>query len=346
MSSITNGPAGDGAVAPVISRGSSTRELTRQAADQLLLRDPKLAPEKITVDKIYAVIQQGSRTTINGELKAWRADKSKPCMPKELLDLWDDAVQRAQELFAQDRERMEGEVSAAIRHADELNTDNGSLRREAESKECLLKEKFDEAENLQRQLTALKNETEVNREIARVSQEAAERSLIAMRDRVETAERAAREATGSLASQRLEYARLEAELRQEFRHASDRQAALIEKLRMDSAQSGAVSRELDNHLGAARARSESLSHEINKLNDESTQLKASLAGARTEIEASNRELRDVTGAHHCAEIEVTRTQTILQAKEEALQVEITRRINAENSVEELRAQLRGLSQNT
>jgi len=55
---------------PETPTGSSTRDLTGKAADQLLAQDPQLTPERITVDKIYAVIQQGSRTTINEELKA------------------------------------------------------------------------------------------------------------------------------------------------------------------------------------------------------------------------------------------------------------------------------------
>src|SRR3954462_9783490 len=98
----------------------STRDLTRQAADQLLAQDPQLTPERITVDKIYAVIQQGSRTTINEELKAWRANKSKPQIPRELLDLWRDTVEQAQAVFAQDRALLEAEVFAANRHIEEL----------------------------------------------------------------------------------------------------------------------------------------------------------------------------------------------------------------------------------
>jgi hypothetical protein len=143
----------------------------------------------------------------------------------------------------------------------------------------------------------------------------------------------------------LEHARLEAELRQEFRHTINSQTALIEKVRLDLAQSAVVSRELENHLGAARVQSESLSREINRLNAESVQLKADLAAARTEIEASNRDLREVTDARHVAEIERTRMRTALQAKEGALQVEITRRTAADNCIAELRAQLMGLIPN-
>jgi hypothetical protein len=191
---------------------SSTRDLTRRAADELLAKDPQLAPERITVDRIYAVIQQGSRTTINDELKAWRANKSKPGIPKELLDLWSDTVERAQAVFAQDRGLMEAEVFAANRQVDELRIENEGLRREAESREARLKEKSTETEDLRLELTAAKNEAEMSREIARISKEGSERALAATRDRAETAERAARELAGNLAAQRLEHARLEAEL--------------------------------------------------------------------------------------------------------------------------------------
>ena len=319
---------------------SNTRDLTRQAADQLLAKDPQLAPERITVDKIYAVIQQGSRTTINEELKAWRANKSKPQIPKELLDLWSNTVERAQAVFAQDRELMEVEVSAANRQVDEFKVENEGLRREAESREALLKEKSTEAANLRLELTAAKNDAEMNREIVQISQEGFERTIAATRDRAETAERVARDVAENLAAQRLEHARLEAELRQEFRNTSDRQTALIDKVRLDLAQSVAASKELENHLGAAHAVSESLSREIDRLNSEANQLKADLAAARTEIGISSREVREVTRALRTAEIEGTRLRTALHAKEEALQVETARRAAAENTATEIRAQLK------
>jgi chromosome segregation ATPase len=306
--------------------------------------DPRLTPEKITVDKIYTVIQQGSRTTINDELKAWRVDKSKPEVPKELLDLWNGTVKRAGEVFAQDRECMEAEVAEANRQACELRSENEALRREAESREARLKEKSDEAENLHLELSASKSEAEKSREIARANQEGAERAFAATRERAEYAERAAREVAENLAAQRLEHARLESELRQEFRSASDRQTALIDKVRLDFAQSVAASKELENHLGAARAQSENLSREIDRVNAEATQLKADLAPARIETEASNREVREIIKVLHAAEIEVTRLQTALQAREGALQLESIRRVAADNAVAELRGQINSPNQ--
>ena len=341
-SAVSEGRLGDDEIRsrPETPTRSSTRDLTRKAADQLLAEDPQLTPERITVDKIYAVIQQGSRTTINGELKAWRANRSKPEIPKELLDLWSDTIERAQAVFAHDRELMEAEVSAANQQMSQLKIENEALQSEAESREVLLKEKSTEVDNLQLELTAVKNEAEMNREISRISQEGSERALAATRGRAETAERMAQELAENLAGQRLEHARREADLRQEFRNTSDRQSALIDKVRLDLAQSVTASKELENHLGAARAMSESLSREIDRLNDEANQLKAELAVARTEIGTLNRELREVTRALHTAEIEGTRLRTALDAKDEALQVETARRIAADNAAAELRAHLK------
>jgi hypothetical protein len=124
---------------------------------------------------------------------------------------------------------MEAEVSAANRELDEFKVENEGLRREAESREALLKEKSIEAENLRLELTAVKNDAEMKKEIARVSQEGSERALAATRDQAETAERAARELAGNFAVERLEHARLQTELRQEFNKS------LVSRLKTDLA---------------------------------------------------------------------------------------------------------------
>jgi hypothetical protein len=240
---------------------------------------------------------------------------------------------------------MESEVAAANRQIDELKIENDRLRREAENREALLKEKSIEAENLRLDLTAAKNEAEMNREIARISQEGSERALAATRDRAETAERATREVAENLAAQRLEHARREGELRQEFPNNLDRQTALIDKVRLDLAQSVTASKELENHLGAARALSESLPREIDRLKDEGNQFKADLAAARAEVGTSNREVREVTRALHIVEIESIRLRTALHAKEEALLEETARRIAADSALAELRAQPKISSKN-
>src|SRR3546814_11933877 len=62
-----------------MSRVSDTRQRTREAAAQPVA-GAKL-PHEITVDQIYAVIQQGRRTTINDELQLWKDERTKLAPP-------------------------------------------------------------------------------------------------------------------------------------------------------------------------------------------------------------------------------------------------------------------------
>ena len=58
-----------------MSRVSDTRQRTREAAAALVADGRR--PHELTVDLIYAAIQQGSRTTINDELKLWKDERAK-----------------------------------------------------------------------------------------------------------------------------------------------------------------------------------------------------------------------------------------------------------------------------
>ncbi|GMV31045.1 MAG: hypothetical protein AMXMBFR59_31700 [Rhodanobacteraceae bacterium] len=78
-----------------MSRSSDTRQRTREAAAQLVAGGKH--PHEITVDAIYAVIQQGSRTTINDALKTWREERTKvdalgadlpPALADSMRSLW------------------------------------------------------------------------------------------------------------------------------------------------------------------------------------------------------------------------------------------------------------------
>lgn len=87
-----------------MGRATETRTLVREAADKLLAEG--LSPNKITVDRIHQAIGQGSRTTINDELKAWRAEQSSMKIAQVpaglepmLVRLWASALEQAQTGF-------------------------------------------------------------------------------------------------------------------------------------------------------------------------------------------------------------------------------------------------------
>jgi chromosome segregation ATPase len=102
-----------------MSRVSDTRQRTREAAAQLVASAKR--PHEITVDQIYAVIQQGSRTTINDELKLWKNERTKvdalgadlpPAVADVMRSLWVAAVEQGERTFAEQREALEGELSS------------------------------------------------------------------------------------------------------------------------------------------------------------------------------------------------------------------------------------------
>ncbi|ODV26559.1 MAG: hypothetical protein ABT19_02910 [Rhodanobacter sp. SCN 68-63] len=94
-----------------MSRVSDTRQRTREAAAQLVASAKR--PHEITVDQIYAVIQQGSRTTINDELKLWKNERTKvdalgadlpPAVADVMRSLWVAAVEQGERTFAEQRD--------------------------------------------------------------------------------------------------------------------------------------------------------------------------------------------------------------------------------------------------
>ena len=63
-----------------MSRVSDTRLRTREAATHLVTTGRRA--HDLTVDLIYAEIKQGSRTTINDELKLWKDEQAKAGSPR------------------------------------------------------------------------------------------------------------------------------------------------------------------------------------------------------------------------------------------------------------------------
>ena len=103
-----------------MSRISDTRERTRSAAAELV-GNGRLAHE-ITVDLIYAEIKQGSRTTINDELKQWKDEQAKahamnatlpPIVADAFTRIWATAVEHGEMAFSQQREEIEQQLRLA-----------------------------------------------------------------------------------------------------------------------------------------------------------------------------------------------------------------------------------------
>lgn len=118
-----------------MARTSDTRTLTREAAIQLVAEGR--LPHSLTVDQIYEVIRQGSRTTINDELKRWKAERAQadaladtlpPAIAESMRSLWATAVEQAMQQFAAERAALVEEREAVLARLREQNERLGQLQ--------------------------------------------------------------------------------------------------------------------------------------------------------------------------------------------------------------------------
>src|SRR3712207_3352660 len=103
-----------------MSRLSDTRFRTREAAARLVASGRR--PHDLTVDLIYAEIRQGSRTTINDELKQWKMEQTKlntlsgavpPAVANSMVAAWAAAVEHGAKAFQDRREELEADLAKA-----------------------------------------------------------------------------------------------------------------------------------------------------------------------------------------------------------------------------------------
>jgi len=104
-----------------MARTSDTRTLTRETAATLVAEGR--TPHTLTVDQIYEVIRQGSRTTINDELKRWKAERIQadalastlpPAIADSMRSLWAAAVEQGMQQFAVERDTLTEAREAAL----------------------------------------------------------------------------------------------------------------------------------------------------------------------------------------------------------------------------------------
>ncbi len=120
-----------------MTRTSDTRLRTREAASKIVAGGRPA--HAITVDLIYADIRQGSRTTINDELKHWKDEQVKadalsaalpPAVATAMLATWAIAVEHGEHAFDIRRAEVEGELVQAGSRAEAAEAAQASLQAE------------------------------------------------------------------------------------------------------------------------------------------------------------------------------------------------------------------------
>lgn len=143
-----------------MSRVSTTRLRTREAAAGLVAAGRR--PHDLTVDLIYADIKQGSRTTINDELKLWKDEQAKvdvlnaalpPAVAKAMLVVWANAVEHGEKLFDRRRDELEDELTQTLDQNQVLTTENAKSQSEIAGLRGQLAERQQELDALRREYT-------------------------------------------------------------------------------------------------------------------------------------------------------------------------------------------------
>ncbi len=120
-----------------MSRISDTRFRTREAAARLVTAGRQA--HEVTVDLIYAEIRQGSRTTINDELKLWKDEQTKvdalrAALPRTVADamltVWATAVEHGEKAFSKRSEEIEQEFAQAQSRTEQLEEKLADLQKD------------------------------------------------------------------------------------------------------------------------------------------------------------------------------------------------------------------------
>ncbi|KRA35490.1 integrase [Rhodanobacter sp. Root627] len=281
-----------------MSRVSDTRQRTREAAAQLVAGAKR--PHEITVDQIYAVIQQGSRTTINDELKLWKDERTKvdalgvdlpPAVADAMRSLWVAAVEQGERTFAEQREAQEAELSSIQRERDEARASCDAAIADGQQRAQRMAQLGAQLAELQQQLvseSATKNDAlgqvhALQQEIASLRTEATRQQEAA----VTTQEKQANEFQVRLAERDLAFQTELGTATQRLEVAQDRMLRQI-----DEAREG--QRHAERALAKAQRRHEEQQTELTELRLRYREQLQKLEQQRVQIEAFTTEQQTLT----------------------------------------------------
>ena len=296
-----------------MSRVSNTRIRTRESAARLVAAGRR--PHELTVDLIYAEIRQGSRTTINDELKLWKDEQARvdalsgalpPAVANAMMAAWAVAVEHGEKVFEQRQAEVEGELAAALQRTQAFEADlvqeqeeAAGLRAQLASRQAEVEALRDEvargraeagaaqarAQTLEQRVESLRAEAEQRLATANTAHE---RRLAELQDVMATQEQAFR-AEIDKATERLEGVQKHVMLQvAEAREASKRAEALLAKAQQKNEELSADAQQLRAELASQTQQSARSREDLAKVSQAADQL-------RTERESLIQQLAMLTG---------------------------------------------------
>jgi chromosome segregation ATPase len=252
-----------------MSRISDTRLRTREAAARLVAAGRR--PHELTVDLIYAEIRQGSRTTINDELKLWKDEQARndalaaalpPAVADAMRTLWALAIEHGEQVFAARGEELEREAAEATARAASLASSQAALEGEAQTVRVQLEERDARLATAAAELAR----AEASREAAVREAQAAAAERDAARADANEAMRVAQAAHArEVEALRAEHAEREVALRTQIDQAAVRLEGVQKRVMMQTEDARDAQRRAETALTRIQQRNEQLVGDVQRL---------------------------------------------------------------------------------
>jgi len=301
-----------------MSRISDTRLRTREAAARLVATGRR--PHELTVDLIYAEIRQGSRTTINDELKLWKDEQARndalaAALPAPVADamrsLWALAVEHGEQVFAKRGEELECEAADATARAESLATAHAALDAQMQT----LRTQLEEREARLAAATTELARTQAERDAVRQTAQAAAVEHDAARTEAQGALHAAQAAHArELEALRAEHAEREAALRAQIDQAAARLESVQKHVMLQTEQARDAQRRAETALAKVQQRNEQLVGDAQRLSAEAAEQRRLADRHEKQIASAIEEARELRRERDTLAQQVASLQGQLKAR--------------------------------
>ncbi|WP_144155015.1 DNA-binding protein [Paraburkholderia sp. BCC1885] len=312
-----------------MSRISDTRIRTREAAAQLVTSG-RLAHE-LTVDLIYAEIRQGSRTTINDELKLWKDEQARndalaaalpPAVANAMLSVWALAVEQGERVFAQRGDELEAEAAAAITRAGGLETARAELQGEVRT----VRSQLDDQQARLAAVLAEHAQAQAGRDAALRLAEAAAAERDAVRAQSEQALCDVRSThLRELEALRATHAEHEAALRAEVEQATVRLEGVQKRVMLQTEEARDAQRRAEAALSKTRQRNEQLVADVQRISADAAEHRRLAERHEKQLASVMGEVRDLRRERDALAQQAALLQGQLKVRGEATPARATRR---------------------
>jgi chromosome segregation ATPase len=321
-----------------MSRVSDTRLRTREAAARLVSTGRR--PHELTVDSIYAEIKQGSRTTINDELKLWKDEQAKadaltaalpPAVANAMLNIWAVAVEHGEKVFDQGREELETQLVQATLRIESLESEKNRQDQRIEGLQA-------DVARGQSELGALRELLSTER----TAKEAAVSRANALEQQLESVKTDAAQATSTLkAEQRQRVEELQATIatqersfRQEIDKATERLEGVQKHVMLQVTEAREAQKRAEAQLSKASQKNEQLLAEAQQIRRQIASLTQTSERAQTDLAQAHGEMNRLRSERETLIQQVATASGKLGALGEQIESLERRAIGAETRLED------------